>query len=121
MTVASDGLSSAARQTIETIRECRVVAVLRAPEASRLAEAADILVSHGVRAVEFALTTDGALGAIERYCSSAASSGSSGGSGSEVAGACVGAGTVLTAAEARSAVKAGARYLVTPGIRPRGS
>ena len=106
--MASDAFSAGVRQTIGTIRDCRVVAVLRAPEASRFAAAADILVSRGVRAVEFALTTDGALGALERYCSS----------GSEATGACVGAGTVLTAAQALSAVNAGARYLVTPAFVP---
>ncbi|HXW79035.1 MAG TPA: bifunctional 4-hydroxy-2-oxoglutarate aldolase/2-dehydro-3-deoxy-phosphogluconate aldolase, partial [Acidimicrobiales bacterium] len=117
MTLALDGLSPVARQTVETIRDGGVVAVLRAPEASLLAKAADVLVSNGVRAVEFALTTDGALGALERYCSSATPSGSPGATGSE-AGACVGAGTVLTAEEARRAVEAGARYLVTPAFVP---
>jgi 2-dehydro-3-deoxyphosphogluconate aldolase / (4S)-4-hydroxy-2-oxoglutarate aldolase len=71
-----------------------------------LAAAADVLVAHGVLAVEFALTTDGALDALERYCSSSPSE------------ACVGAGTVLSAADARSAVGAGARYLVTPAFLP---
>jgi 2-dehydro-3-deoxyphosphogluconate aldolase / (4S)-4-hydroxy-2-oxoglutarate aldolase len=112
--VASDTFSAGWQQTIDTIRDCRVVAVLRAPEASRFAAAADILVSHGIRAVEFALTTEGALGALEQYCSS----GSPGAPGSSGAVACAGAGTVLTAGDARSAVSAGARYLVTPAFVP---
>jgi 2-dehydro-3-deoxyphosphogluconate aldolase / (4S)-4-hydroxy-2-oxoglutarate aldolase len=125
MAVASEAFSARVRQTIDTIGDVRVIAVLRAPDASRLAAAADILVSHGVRAVEFALTTEGALEALERYRSSmepsgvsSGSPGSPGTSGSEPAGACVGAGTVLTAAQARSAVNAGARYLVTPAFVP---
>jgi 2-dehydro-3-deoxyphosphogluconate aldolase / (4S)-4-hydroxy-2-oxoglutarate aldolase len=116
MAVASEALIARMRQTIDTIRDVRVIAVLRAPDATRFAVAADILVSHGVRAVEFALTTEGALEALERY---SGSSGSPGTSRSEAAGACVGAGTVLTAAEARSAVNAGARYLVTPAFVPQ--
>ena len=94
------------RQTLDVIHDCRVVAVLRAPGSRLLKAAADVLVTHGVRAVEFALTTEGALDALERYCSAAP------------AKACVGAGTVLTAADARSAVAAGGRYLVTPGFVP---
>jgi 2-dehydro-3-deoxyphosphogluconate aldolase/(4S)-4-hydroxy-2-oxoglutarate aldolase len=97
---------SGAAGALRAIREGRIVAVLRAADAGRLAAAADVLVSHGIRAVEFALTTPGALDALDRYCSSAA------------AEACVGAGTVLTAADARSAVTAGARFLVTPAVVP---
>ena len=36
----------------------------------------------------------------------------------EVPGVLLGAGTVLTADEARAAIDAGARFLVTPGLRP---
>jgi len=89
---------------LRAIQDGRVVAVLRAADAGRLAAAADVLVGHGIRAVEFALTTPGALEALERYCSTAS------------AEACVGAGTVLTATDARSAVSAGARFLVTPAV-----
>ena len=69
--------------------------------------AADVLVAHGVRVVEFALTTDGALDALERYCSAAP------------AKACVGAGTVLTAADARSAVSRRKSLPRHPGICSR--
>ena len=94
------------RQTLDAIGDCRVVAVLRAPGSGLLMAAADVLVAHGVRVVEFALTTDGALDALERYCSTSPPT------------ACVGAGTVLTASDARAAVGAGARYLVTPALVP---
>ncbi len=99
------GLDSG-RQALDTIRDCRIVAVLRAPGPELLGAAADVLVRHGVLAVEFALTTPGAIEAIERYCSGAP------------ADACIGAGTVLTAADARSAISAGARFLVTPAFVP---
>ena len=94
------------QEALETIGECRVVAVLRAPDSTCLAAVADVLVASGVRAVEFALTTPGALEALERYSSTA---------GPE---ACLGAGTVLSASEAAAAVDAGARYLVTPAFLP---
>ncbi len=87
-----------------TIRECRIVAVLRADEPGHIGEVADVLVRAGVRAVEIALTTPGALRALETFAASAP------------AGACLGAGTVLSAADARAAIDAGARYLVTPAF-----
>lgn len=94
------------QQPLEVIGETRIVAVLRAPEGSWLVAAADVLVRSGVRAVELALTTPGALEALERYAAAAPEE------------ACLGAGTVLTAAQARAAVAAGARYLVTPSVVP---
>ena len=91
-------------EALDVIRSCRVVAILRGDDATRLATAATVLVESGVRAIEFALTTPGALDALERYCSSAPGE------------ACVGAGTVLSATQAREAVARGARYLVTPAV-----
>lgn len=87
---------------VEVIGRCRTIAVLRSHDASHFAEIVDVLVSAGVPAVEFALTTPGALDALARYASSAPPE------------ACLGAGTVLTALDARRAVDAGASYLVTP-------
>lgn len=91
---------------LELIRASRVVAVLRGPDGSRLADAAGVLVDCGIPAVEMALTTPGALEAIERYAAEAPPE------------ANLGAGTVLTAADARAAIGAGARYLVTPAVVP---
>lgn len=89
---------------LETIQSCRIVAVLRAGEATHLARVASALAAAGVRAIEFALTTPGALAALEAYAAVAP------------AEACLGAGTVLTADQARAAIDSGARYLVTPAI-----
>ncbi len=93
-------------QALDVIRTGRVVAVLRGEDGTRLAAAAEVLVESGVRAVEFSLTTPGALEALGRYSLGAP------------ARACVGAGTVLSAAQAREAVARGARYLVTPALAP---
>jgi 2-dehydro-3-deoxyphosphogluconate aldolase/(4S)-4-hydroxy-2-oxoglutarate aldolase len=91
---------------LTAIRECRIVAVLRALEPSHLAVVADVLVACGIRAVEFSLSTPGALDAIRTYRPVAA------------AGTFLGAGTVVTGSEANQAIDAGARYLVTPAFIP---
>ncbi len=92
---------------MKLIEAGRVLAVVRArevPDASALCAA---LVEGGIRAVELTFTTPG----LPEHLSRAA--GSSGASG-----AVVGAGTVLSAGHARSAVDSGAQFLVTPGIGP---
>ena len=62
--------------------------------------AVDALVRGGIDLVEVTLDTPGALEAIER------------------AGGAVGAGTVVTAEQVRSAAAAGARFVVSPGFVP---
>jgi 2-dehydro-3-deoxyphosphogluconate aldolase/(4S)-4-hydroxy-2-oxoglutarate aldolase len=68
-------------------------------------EAAGAIVAGGVTAVEFTLTTPEALWLI--------------GAARERLGerALVGAGTVLSAEEARAALGAGAQFIVTPALR----
>jgi 2-dehydro-3-deoxyphosphogluconate aldolase/(4S)-4-hydroxy-2-oxoglutarate aldolase len=93
-------------EALEIIRQSRVIAVLRAAEPTFLDVVADVLASCGVRAIEIALTTPGALQAIEAYAHAAPAS------------TVLGAGTVLSPADARKAIDAGARYLVTPTFLP---
>lgn len=76
-----------------------VVVVSDAEAAVPLARA---LVEGGLPGVEVTLRTPAALGAIERIAA-------------EVPEAVVGAGTVVTADQARAAASAGARFLVSPG------
>ncbi|MEC3915900.1 bifunctional 4-hydroxy-2-oxoglutarate aldolase/2-dehydro-3-deoxy-phosphogluconate aldolase [Nocardia sp. CDC160] len=78
-----------------------VIAILRAPSAERFAEVAAVLQESGITAVEFTLNSAGALDAL-RECAGFAHP--------------VGAGTVLTAADAARAVAAGAAYLITPAV-----
>jgi 2-dehydro-3-deoxyphosphogluconate aldolase/(4S)-4-hydroxy-2-oxoglutarate aldolase len=84
------------------IERTHVVAILRASAPTHLVDAAATLVGQGIDVLELPLTTPGALEAIasarERLGDSAF----------------VGAGTVLTAAQARDAVAAGAQFLVSP-------
>jgi 2-dehydro-3-deoxyphosphogluconate aldolase/(4S)-4-hydroxy-2-oxoglutarate aldolase len=64
------------------------------------------LVAGGIPAIEVTLRTDAALDAIRAIAT-------------EVEGACVGAGTVLTPAQLDAAARTGARFAVSPGASPR--
>jgi len=79
-----------------------VVAVLRAPSADGFAAVADVLVDAGITAIEVTLTSEGSIDAIAGLRRQLPA---------EVA---IGAGTVLTADQAKAAVAAGAAYLVSP-------
>ncbi|WP_169950458.1 bifunctional 4-hydroxy-2-oxoglutarate aldolase/2-dehydro-3-deoxy-phosphogluconate aldolase [Microbispora sp. H11081] len=80
----------------------RVAAVVRGSSVADPAGLAAALAAEGVRCVEFTFTIPGVLDVI----ASAASA----------EGAVVGAGTVLTADDARAAIDAGARFIVSPGL-----
>lgn len=88
---------------LATILEDRALSVVRAPHIPDPVALADALTRGGIRALELTFTTPGVLDLIR-----AASD----------AGAVIGAGTVVTADQARSAIDAGARFIVTPGLRP---
>ncbi|MFZ3468757.1 bifunctional 4-hydroxy-2-oxoglutarate aldolase/2-dehydro-3-deoxy-phosphogluconate aldolase [Streptomyces sp. 4.24] len=79
-----------------------VIAILRSGTARHFADVADTLHATGVRAVEFTLTTPGVLAALREYAAA------------KPDGLALGAGTVITPADARQAVDAGATYLITP-------
>ncbi|MCU7725565.1 bifunctional 4-hydroxy-2-oxoglutarate aldolase/2-dehydro-3-deoxy-phosphogluconate aldolase [Actinoplanes sp. KI2] len=79
-----------------------IVAILRAPTSDGFAAVADVLVGAGITALEVTLTSRGAIEAIaglRRQLPDAVA---------------IGAGTILTAAEAKAAVDAGAAFLVSP-------
>jgi 2-dehydro-3-deoxyphosphogluconate aldolase/(4S)-4-hydroxy-2-oxoglutarate aldolase len=90
--------------TLDRLRELRVVAVIRAPDAAGAVRAVDALVRGGVTGIEITYTTPdvpAVLAAVaERH-------------GDAVL---LGAGTVRTPAQASEAVAAGARFLVAPGL-----
>jgi 2-dehydro-3-deoxyphosphogluconate aldolase/(4S)-4-hydroxy-2-oxoglutarate aldolase len=79
-----------------------VVVIDDAGDAVPLAEA---LLLHGMPAIEVTLRTPAALAAIERIA--------------ELPGAVVGAGTVTSPGQAQDALRAGARFLISPGTTPR--
>jgi len=84
------------------IREQRLVAVIRASDADAALGAARAVAAGGVRVVEITFTVPGAprvMAALQ-----------------DEPGLTVGAGTVLSAAEARAALAAGARFLIAPNF-----
>lgn len=87
----------------EAIKVDRAVAVIRAERVADPVALANALADSGIRAVEFTFTIPDVLAAIEAAAAS---------------GALVGAGTVLSAEQARAAIDAGARFVVSPACVP---
>ncbi|MHC4274737.1 MAG: bifunctional 4-hydroxy-2-oxoglutarate aldolase/2-dehydro-3-deoxy-phosphogluconate aldolase [Planctomycetota bacterium] len=77
-------------------------AILRTPIEGAAAPAMEAALRAGFKVIEFTLTTPGALDLVGEF--------------SKRDGIVVGAGTVLTPDEARAAVEAGARFLVSPVV-----
>ncbi|HYK99511.1 MAG TPA: hypothetical protein VEU77_14075, partial [Candidatus Acidoferrales bacterium] len=97
------------RDLVRIFSEDRLVAVIRTatPEAAELAACA--VARAGVRLVEITLTVPDAYELIAKLATD-----------DELAaqGAIVGAGTVLSGAQAEDALLAGARFLVSPALIP---
>lgn len=91
-------------EVVDRLREERASAILRTSVADAAGPAMEAAVRGGFRVVEFTLTTPGALDLIASFA--------------KRSDLVVGAGTVLAADEARAAVKAGARFLVSPVVDP---
>lgn len=83
----------------------RATAILRCGDTELARAAMDAAVAGGFRSVEFTLTTPGAYDLIAEFAART--------------GLHVGAGTVLTVAQARKAVDAGATFLVSPIADPQ--
>lgn len=90
--------------TLERILDTGVVAVVRLPSADRLLEVAQAIATGGVVAIEFTMTTPGAIDTLARA------------SAKMDEGVVLGAGTVLDGATARAAILAGARFVVSPTL-----
>lgn len=80
----------------------RASAILRTHDQNLARQAMNAAIGGGFRIVEFTLSTPGALELIEEF--------------SARADLVVGAGTVLTVEDAQNAVKAGAKFLVSPVV-----
>lgn len=89
---------------LRTLWDARITAILRATDEGLAAAAMDAAIRGGMRIVELTLTTPGALHIIAELAARE--------------GLVVGAGTVLTTVQARAAVAAGARFLVSPIMDP---
>lgn len=86
--------------SLRRIEASRVSAIIRTNDQGLAASAMQAAVDGGIRLVEFTLTTPGVYELIERFAVQ-----------TELL---VGAGTVMSPAQARQAVDAGARFLVSP-------
>lgn len=89
------------------IVEGRVIAIARRLEPATLPAVAEALAANGIRVFEVTLNSPGAIESIRLLAEGAL--------GERLL---VGAGTVLSIAEAEAAVAAGARFLVTPHLDP---
>ena len=90
------------REFVDYFRELGASAILRTPLEEAVVPGMEAAIRGGFRIVEFTLNTPGALDHIARF--------------SRQEDLVVGAGTVLTVEDARSAIRAGARFLVSPVV-----
>jgi 2-dehydro-3-deoxyphosphogluconate aldolase/(4S)-4-hydroxy-2-oxoglutarate aldolase len=91
---------------VKQITQGGIVAIIRLPSADDLLPAAEAIRDGGVTAVEFSLTTPGALQALARARLRL---------GREIR---LGVGTVLAAEAARDSIRAGAEFLTAPNLNP---
>lgn len=91
-------------QIRSTIEQERVSAIIRTQDQKLARHAMQAAVDGGFRLIEFTLTTPGALELVTEF--------------SKNTDLIVGAGTVMSTEQARQAVAAGARFLVSPIVDP---
>lgn len=91
------------QQQIELVQKEKIVAILRSEKSEQLVRVAEALYEGGISILEITFTVPGALKIIEQVADKI---------GDKVL---VGAGTVLDAETARSAMLAGAEFFVSPG------
>ena len=91
-------------QVLHTIKEARAIAILRCTDREVGREALKAAIRGGFHVLEVTMSVPGALDLVRDFAADS--------------GLLVGAGTILTSDQARSAAKAGARFLVhAPGDR----
>jgi 2-dehydro-3-deoxyphosphogluconate aldolase/(4S)-4-hydroxy-2-oxoglutarate aldolase len=94
------------KQISRRIEEVGLVPVVRAPSAALAVRAVEAILEAGISVFEITMTVPGAVGVIrslaERFRDRAL----------------VGAGTVLSADDARACIDAGAQFIVSPGFDP---
>lgn len=88
------------------LRANPIIAVLRATDARLYDPVVEVLATHGIRSIEFTLSTPGTFEHLEQLRAQV---------GDDVE---IGIGTITSTAEARRAIDAGADFLVTPIASP---
>lgn len=99
--------SAARQQALAALKDGGLMAVLRTSSPESAVEAARALAAGGVRALEVTFTVPRAAEAIAALAADV-------GAGRFAEPVLIGAGTVITPDQARTAVEAGARFLVSP-------
>ena len=94
-------------ERLDLIRKSGVIAIMRAKSSDQLIAAAEAIRAGGVRTIEVTFTTPGALQVIEQASKKY---------GDEIL---FGAGSVLDPETARTAILAGAAFIVAPTLNPR--
>ena len=92
-------------EILDRIRTEKVIALIRADGPDSLLGCCRALAAGGLGVIELTMTTPGAIKLIGEVSR-------------ELPGVMLGLGTVLDAVTAREGVDAGARFIVTPGLRP---
>jgi 2-dehydro-3-deoxyphosphogluconate aldolase / (4S)-4-hydroxy-2-oxoglutarate aldolase len=87
------------------LKAWRSLCIIRAPKIADPVGLGQTLVEAGMPIVEFSFTTPNAPALMEQAA--------------KVDGLILGAGTVMTVQDARDAINAGAKFLLTPGLRPQ--
>lgn len=93
-------------EVIRRIEEIGIVPVIRAATVEEATRAVEAICAGGIPVVEITMTVPNAISAIGEVAQQY---------GNNVL---VGAGTVITAAQAESCLRAGAEFLVSPGLSP---
>lgn len=94
-------------QVISKLRECGLVAVVRAKDAKDAMRISEACIKGGCAGIELTFTTPGVLSIIEKMAQEY--------EGSDFV---IGAGTVMDPETARMAILAGAQYVVSPFFNP---
>jgi 2-dehydro-3-deoxyphosphogluconate aldolase / (4S)-4-hydroxy-2-oxoglutarate aldolase len=97
------------RDLVRMFSEDRLVAVIRTPNADLARESARAMSEAGIRLIEITLTVPDAFAIIEELATDESFA---------AKGGIVGAGTVLSGAQAQAALLAGARFLVSAVLVP---
>lgn len=92
-------------EVLSKIKTQRVVALIRADNSDGLLDCAKALAAGGLTSIELTMTTPGAIRMLEKATA-------------ELPDFLFGLGTVLDAETARAGILAGARFIVTPAVRP---
>lgn len=90
---------------LSKIRSEKVIALIRADSPDGLLDCAKALADGGLTSIELTMTTPGAIRMLEK-------------ASSELPDFLFGLGTVLDAETARAGILAGAKFIVTPALRP---